>query len=96
MKERYHKDLVNEAYGKASLGKKVYPPREMVFNAMRLPPFNDVRVVILGQDPYINKHGGVPEAHGLCFSVLDGITVPPPLRNIFLEIRNSIYQGVAL
>jgi uracil-DNA glycosylase len=52
-----------------------------------------VRVVIIGQDPYINESGGVPEAHGLCFSVREGIPVPPSLRNIFKEIQTSIYPG---
>ncbi len=93
MKAGYHKDLVSDAYGKASKGSKVYPPYDLVFNSMRLTPFEDVRVVIIGQDPYINKHGGVSEAHGLCFSVRDGIPVPPSLRNIFKEIQASVYPG---
>jgi uracil-DNA glycosylase len=93
MKAGYHKALVDEAYGKSSQGRKVYPPRDMVFNAMRLTPFNEVRVVIIGQDPYINEHRGISEAHGLCFSVRDGIPVPPSLRNVFQEITNSIYKG---
>jgi len=93
MKVGYHKALVNEAYGRASQGKKVYPPRDLVFNSMRLTPFDEVRVVIIGQDPYINEHGGVSEAHGLCFSVREGIRVPPSLRNVFLEIQNSVYPG---
>ncbi len=93
MKVGYHKALVNEAYDKSPVGNKVYPPRDMVFNAMRLTPFDKVRVVIIGQDPYINEHGGVPEAHGLCFSVRDGIPVPPSLKNVFQEITNSIYKS---
>ena len=93
MGQGYHKELANLAYGSASLGMKVYPPRELVFNALRLTPFDEVRVVILGQDPYINEFNGVPEAHGLCFSVRKGIPVPPSLRNIFKEIKTSIYGG---
>ena len=93
MKQGYHGQLLNEAYGPAARGEKVYPPRELVFNAMRLTPFAEVRVVILGQDPYINEFNGVPEAHGLCFSVLEGLPVPPSLRNIFKEIQASIYGG---
>ncbi len=93
MKAGYHKALVNEAYGKSSMGRKVYPPRDMVFNAMRLTPFDEVRVVIIGQDPYINEYRGVSEAHGLCFSVRDGIPIPPSLKNVFQEITNSIYHG---
>lgn len=91
LQAKYHKTLVAEAYGKASHGKKVYPPRDLVFNAMRLTPFDAVRVVILGQDPYINEHRGISEAHGLCFSVREGLPLPPSLRNIFQEIQNSIY-----
>jgi len=93
MKKGYHKVLRDEAYGKASKGGKVYPPAELVFNAMRLTPFEEVRVVILGQDPYIKEHGGVSEAHGLCFSVREGLPLPPSLRNVFLEISNSVYNG---
>jgi uracil-DNA glycosylase len=94
MREGFHKELVKKAYGEASLGKKVYPFREFVFNSMRLTPFDSVRVVIIGQDPYFNEHAGLgPEAHGLCFSVRDGIPVPPSLQNIFKEISDSIYGG---
>jgi uracil-DNA glycosylase len=90
----YHKELIRKAYGEASGGKKVFPPRDMVFNAMRLTPFLSLRVVIIGQDPYFNEHAGLgPEAHGLCFSVREGIPVPPSLQNIFKEINESIYGG---
>ncbi|MEN8134481.1 MAG: uracil-DNA glycosylase [Thermodesulfobacteriota bacterium] len=93
LRQGYHRELANLAYGPAARGEKVYPPRELVFNAMRLTPFAEVRVVILGQDPYINEFNGVPEAHGLCFSVREGVPVPPSLRNIFKEIQISIYGG---
>ena len=94
LKEGYHKELVRIAYGRASLGQKVYPPRELVFNAMRITRFSDVRVVIIGQDPYFNEHkGGMSEAHGLCFSVREGIPAPPSLQNIFKEIDRSLYNG---
>ncbi len=93
MKTGYHKEIRDTAYGPAAKGKKVYPPYELVFNSMRLTPFDEVRVVILGQDPYINEHNGVSEAHGLCFSVRKGIPAPPSLQNIFKEIQNSIYNG---
>ena len=93
MKQGYHRQLVNEAYGPAARGGKVYPFRELVFNSMHLTPFAEVRVVILGQDPYINEFNGVSEAHGLCFSVREGLPVPPSLRNIFKEIQASIYGG---
>jgi uracil-DNA glycosylase len=96
MQGGYHKKIRNQAYGPASNGQKVYPPPDLVFNAMRLTPFDEVKVVILGQDPYINEFRNVPEAHGLCFSVKEGIPVPPSLKNIFKEIRDSIYQGQPL
>lgn len=93
MREGLHRRLRDQAYEPTKARKKVYPPRELVFNAMRLTPFAEVKVVILGQDPYINEFKGVPEAHGLCFSVSEGIPAPPSLKNIFEEIRNSIYDG---
>lgn len=94
MQQGYHKELIQKAYGEASLGQRVYPPRDLVFQSMRTTKFGEVKVVILGQDPYINEDRNLgPEAHGLCFSVKNGIQVPPSLRNIFLEINNSIYKG---
>jgi uracil-DNA glycosylase len=64
----------------------VYPPPKLVFHAFELCPFDSVRVVILGQDPY----HGPGQAHGLCFSVQDGIPVPPSLRNIYKELRDDL------
>lgn len=87
-----HRQLLDKAYGALSRGRPVYPLRENVFNAMRLTSFESVRVVIIGQDPYINKHPQLgPEAHGLCFSVREGIPAPPSLKNIFKEIQQTIY-----
>ena len=60
-----------------------YPPGRLIFNAFDTTPFDQVRVVILGQDPY----HGPGQAHGLCFSVNDGIPFPPSLQNIFKEIQ---------
>ena len=94
LQQGYHKTLVEKAYGKLSQGKKVYPKREHVFDSMRLTNFANVRVVIIGQDPYFNEHAvHGPEAHGLCFSVREGIPAPPSLQNIFKEIRQSVYRG---
>jgi uracil-DNA glycosylase len=62
-----------------------YPPGNLIFNAFNQTPFERVRVVILGQDPY----HGPGQAHGLCFSVNDGVDFPPSLRNIFQEIQNQ-------
>jgi len=63
----------------------IYPPAKLIFNAFDQCPFEKVKVVILGQDPY----HGPGQAHGLCFSVNDGIEFPPSLRNIFKEIQND-------
>ncbi|NBD73767.1 uracil-DNA glycosylase [Patescibacteria group bacterium] len=71
------------------LGAQVYPPPQFVFRAFELTPFDAVRVVILGQDPYINKG----EAHGLAFSVMDGTPMPPSLRNVYKEIHDDLNTG---
>lgn len=65
---------------------KVYPPGRLIFNAFEKCPFGNVKVVILGQDPY-HEPG---QAHGLCFSVPDGVTPPPSLQNIFKEIQADL------
>lgn len=94
MKEGYHKELLSCAYNNVPKGQQVYPNQENVFDAMRLTSLKEVRVVIIGQDPYFNRHPEFgPEAHGLCFSVKKGIPIPPSLRNIFKEINNSVYGG---
>lgn len=64
----------------------VYPPQDLVLNAFRLTPFDQIKVVILGQDPYHN----VGQAHGLSFSVPEGVAFPPSLRNIFTELTTDI------
>lgn len=64
----------------------IYPPGRLIFNAFDLCPFDRVKVVIIGQDPY----HGPGQAHGLCFSVNDGIAYPPSLVNIFKEIKTDI------
>ncbi len=65
----------------------IYPPQEKIFNALIRTPFDQVRAVILGQDPY----HGAGQAHGLSFSVLAGVKTPPSLRNIFKEIADDIH-----
>ncbi|WP_026377461.1 uracil-DNA glycosylase [Aestuariibacter salexigens] len=67
-------------------GIEVYPPAPLVFNALKKTPFDEVKVVIIGQDPY----HGPGQAHGLCFSVPHGIAVPPSLVNIYKELANDI------
>ena len=64
----------------------VYPPGALIFNAFNLCPFERVKVVIIGQDPY----HGPGQAHGLCFSVNDGVQMPPSLQNIFKEIHDDL------
>ena len=65
---------------------KIYPPGKLIFNAFEKCPFDKTKVVILGQDPY-HEPG---QAHGLCFSVPDGVSFPPSLQNIFKEIKNDL------
>lgn len=62
-----------------------YPPGSLIFNAFHATPFDNVKVVILGQDPYHDEG----QAHGLCFSVNDGVAFPPSLQNIFKEIQQE-------
>jgi uracil-DNA glycosylase len=67
-------------------GKVIFPPGSLMFNAFNTTPFDAVKVVLLGQDPY----HGPGQAHGLCFSVPEGITPPPSLVNVFKELHNDI------
>jgi uracil-DNA glycosylase len=69
---------------------KIFPPAKLIFNAFDQCPFDRVKVVILGQDPY----HGPGQAHGLCFSVNDGVDFPPSLRNIFKEIHDDTGAAV--
>ncbi|MEE1930702.1 uracil-DNA glycosylase [Streptomyces sp. TRM 70351] len=64
----------------------VYPPRDEVFAALEATPYDRVRVLVLGQDPY----HGAGQGHGLCFSVRPGVRVPPSLRNIFKELNDEL------
>jgi uracil-DNA glycosylase len=67
-------------------GKRLFPPGDEIFNAFDHTPFERVKVVILGQDPY----HGAGQAHGLCFSVRPGVQIPPSLQNIFKEIHAEL------
>lgn len=67
-------------------GKTIYPPGKQIFNAFEFTPFSNVKVVIIGQDPY----HGPGQAHGLSFSVPDGVQPPPSLLNMFKEIQNDL------
>lgn len=66
--------------------KTIYPPEKDIFNAFNLTPFNNVKVVIIGQDPYHGEN----QAHGLCFSVANGVKPPPSLANIFKELNTDL------
>jgi len=79
----YMKTLKQFLRAEKQLGKTIYPPSHLIFNALNTTHFDSVKVVILGQDPY----HGPNQAHGLCFSVLPGIRFPPSLLNIFKEIN---------
>ncbi|MBM9548843.1 uracil-DNA glycosylase [Leptospira sp. 201903074] len=70
--------------------KTVYPPAKLIFNAFDSCPFDKVKVVILGQDPY----HGQGQAHGLCFSVNEGVPFPPSLQNIFKEIADDLQKPI--
>lgn len=84
-KKPYYKELyqfVKEEYSKTV----VYPPADDIFNALHLTPLNEVKVLILGQDPYHN----VGQAHGLCFSVKPEVEIPPSLENIYKELQEDL------
>lgn len=88
LKDEFNKDYFKslQAFLKSEYSSKtIYPPEEKVFNALNYTRFEDVRVIILGQDPYIN----VGQAHGLCFSVESG-KFPPSLLNIYKELNSEL------
>jgi len=84
--QSYMKDLRSFLKGEASKGKKIYPRGADIFRALNLTPLEEVRVVILGQDPY----HGPGQAHGLSFSVQEGVRFPPSLLNIFKEMADDL------
>ena len=84
--EPYFKELLTFVENERASGKKIYPPNMEVCTALTLTPFADIKVVILGQDPY----HGPNQAHGLCFSVKPPTPPPPSLNNIFLELKNDL------
>lgn len=82
----YFQSLANFLRAEKIAGKKIYPPGSLIFNAFNTTPFNDVKVVILGQDPYHNPG----EAMGLSFSVPRGVRKPPSLQNIYKELHDDL------
>jgi len=83
--KEYFKKLVNFV-DKEYETQKIYPQASEIFSAFELCPFSEVKVVMLGQDPYHGKN----QAHGLCFSVKEGVRVPPSLKNIYKELNFDI------
>ena len=88
--KHYFQQIPHHLKTEKEQGKKIFPPGSLIFNAFNSTPFDQVKVVILGQDPY----HGPGQAHGLCFSVPHGIPQPPSLMNILKELHDDI--GVPL
>jgi len=82
----YMQELKQFLIDEKNAGKNIFPPGSLIFNALNSTPFDKVKVVILGQDPY----HGPGQAHGLCFSVMPGVPFPPSLLNIFKELKDSL------
>lgn len=82
----YFQETLNFVRAERESGKMIYPPASDVFNAFKYTEFSDVKVVILGQDPY----HGPNQAHGLCFSVQPGVATPPSLVNIYKELKQDV------
>ncbi|BBT18041.1 MULTISPECIES: uracil-DNA glycosylase [Pseudomonadaceae] len=82
----YMKALGNFLRTEKAAGKEIYPPGPMIFNALNSTPLDQVKVVIIGQDPY----HGPGQAHGLCFSVQPGVAIPPSLLNIYKELKRDL------
>lgn len=82
----YFQHIITFLKAEKASGKIIYPPGPLIFNAFKQTPFPEVKLVILGQDPYHNKG----QAHGLSFSVADGVQKPPSLLNIFKELKNDL------
>lgn len=84
--EPYFREITEFVERERQNGKTVYPKNSEIFRALQLTPFEQVKVVILGQDPY----HGPNQAHGLCFSVRRGVPPPPSLQNIFKELNSDL------
>lgn len=86
----YFQNIPDHLKTEKAQGKIIYPPGSLIFNAFNTTPFDKVKVVILGQDPY----HGPNQAHGLCFSVQNGVPPPPSLVNIFKELKDDIGMSI--
>lgn len=83
--KKYFQDILSFLKKERANGKAIYPEKSLIFNAIQSTPFEKIKVVIIGQDPYHNPD----QAHGLSFSVPKGIAPPPSLINIFKELKND-------
>lgn len=91
--EEYNKDYFKKIVvfiNKVYKDKEIYPPKKDILRALKLTPYQEVKVVILGQDPY----HGLNEANGLCFSVNEGVKLPPSLKNIYKELYDDLYISI--
>ncbi|QTS83937.1 uracil-DNA glycosylase [Coxiella endosymbiont of Amblyomma nuttalli] len=86
----YFQKILNHIKKERRSGKIIYPPQTDIFHSLRLTPYESVKVVILGQDPY----HGPNQAHGLAFSVRLGIPIPPSLQNIFKELHSDLNLSI--
>jgi len=84
----YFKTIEKKLIDQKAEGENIFPSESFVFEAFNLTPFDEIKVVLLGQDPY----HGEEEANGLCFSVNEGIKIPPSLRNIYKELESDITE----
>lgn len=85
-KKPYFKALMTFLAAQTAEGKTIFPPKSLFFEALKQTPFDTIKAVILGQDPYHRPN----QAHGLCFSVLPGTRPPPSLKNIFKELISDL------
>lgn len=89
-KKPYFKQITEHLKTEKEQGKIIYPPGSLIFHAFEATPFNQVKIVILGQDPY----HGPKQAHGLSFSVQQGVSPPPSLINIFKELHEDVGMAI--
>ena len=96
-KKDYWKNLTEFIRREITAGKQIFPAPKDIFAGFSLCPFDKVKVVIIGQDPYhsISQIDGknIPTAHGLCFSVVKGAKIPPSLRNIYKELKLELHEN---
>ncbi len=96
LQRKEHEPILQKILHLRAQGQRIFPPQEEIFSALSHTLPSNVRVIILGQDPYHGSVHGYPQAHGLAFSVRETMPAPPSLRNIFKEIQSDIYRDVAM